>query len=147
MSEATYSVSRNRLLLILPRCAVGDRVPEPARERPLVALLTSRMGEDLSEVEPVIRVLLDNGCEYFVCFGPGSEALHDRIDELSLERLDDAHTLDATTTWHDDETPDDVAEFFFNVAGSKKSALLVAVLEAHDVTLADALVRRASVQS
>jgi hypothetical protein len=94
-------------------------------------------------LESVVRSLLDAGCDYFVCFGPASEGLHDHIDELIADRPS-SNDSTVMTTWHDDETAADVAEFFFNVAGVKENSLLIAVMEESDVDLANLLVQQAS---
>ena len=57
--------------------------------------------------------LLEAGCRYFVCFGPGSEAVHDRIDDVIVNCGYDVGVL---TTFHDDESIDDVVNFFDTVA-------------------------------
>lgn len=144
MNAGIFPANRGRTLVIAPPSAAKVHVSQLARERPVVAMLASHAGDDLTEIESLVGVLLDHRCEYFVCFGTGSEVLHDRIDETLVERVDDTRSLDAVTTWHDDEPADDVAEFFLNVAGSKDAALLVAVLDSRDATLANALVQRVS---
>ena len=146
MTGAFHPASRDRLLVIVPRSAVGKLLAEQTG-RPVSALLTShRVAEDPAELEPVILSLLDSGCNYFVCFGIASEALHDRIDELVIER---ASTPDRTvmTTWHDNESAIDVAEFFLKIAAAKEGSLLVAALEQSDRELATALVRQARLES
>lgn len=59
------------------------------------------------------KQLLQAGCRYAVCGGHNCEAWHDAIDDEFLEgsdeTRDDVHVM---TTWHADETPDDVAFFF-----------------------------------
>jgi hypothetical protein len=113
-------------------------------ERPVAALLLSDAApDDPGWLEPMVRSLLDNGCEYFVCFGRTSEALHDQIDELVVAH---AATGDRTvvTTWHDAETPTDVAAFFFDIAAPRQGSLLVAALEPRDADFASALVRQAT---
>jgi hypothetical protein len=61
--------------------------------------------------------LLDAGCRYAVCGGAGCEAWHDAIDmECVTRHLDDSEevreSMHIMTTWHDGETPDEVALFF-----------------------------------
>lgn len=65
----------------------------------------------------VAKRLLQAGCRYAVCGGQNCEEWHDAVDEEFVRlHLDDRdETLDAVhvmTTWHADETPDDVAFFF-----------------------------------
>jgi hypothetical protein len=108
--------------------------------RPVVALLTA-YGDPVVH-EPVVRSLLAAGCTHFVCSGPASEALHDRIDDLLVERDDDGFL----TTWHDDESAADVAAVFFD-AGEEAGTLLVAVIEARDAELATQLVEQTRLAS
>jgi hypothetical protein len=65
----------------------------------------------------VARQLLQAGCRYAVCGGQSCEAWHDAVDEEFVQQhMNDSNaTLDAVhvmTTWHADESPDDVAFFF-----------------------------------
>jgi len=65
----------------------------------------------------VAKRLLQAGCRYAVCGGHNCEAWHDAVDlEFVRQHVDDPdETRDAVhvmTTWHADETPDDVAFFF-----------------------------------
>ena len=70
------------------------------------------------ELFQVARVLLDAGCVYFCCWGPGCERLHDAIDE---EYSVDGVTVDhdestIMTTWHSDETAEEAAWFLLHSA-------------------------------
>jgi len=65
----------------------------------------------------VARQLLQAGCRYAVCGGHNCEAWHDAVDvEFVRQHVDDSEaTRDSEhvmTTWHDDESPDEVAFFF-----------------------------------
>jgi len=65
----------------------------------------------------IARKLLESGCRYAVCGGQNCEAWHDAIDieyvEMDLERFDAPEDIPfVMTTWHDAESPDDVAFFF-----------------------------------
>jgi hypothetical protein len=61
--------------------------------------------------------LLEAGCRYFVCGGENCAAWHDDVDtEFVQQHLDEpddvrdaAHVM---TTWHEDESVDDVAFYF-----------------------------------
>ena len=70
-----------------------------------------------SERREVATALLEAGCRYAVCGGENCEAWHDTVD-MAFEKLhlnDPEHVRDAEhvmTTWHDRESPDDVALFF-----------------------------------
>lgn len=143
MTGALHPANRGRDLAIASRKDVGKVLAEQMG-RPVVALLTSHDAvRDPAELEPVILTLLNGGCDYFVCFGIASEDLHDRIDELVVER---ALAPDRTvmTTWHDEEPAAEVAEFFLNVAASGEKTLLIAALEPDDAELAAMLIRQAS---
>ena len=60
--------------------------------------------------------LVDSGCRYAVCGGAESEALHDDIDSayirpiVELRPEGEGREL-VITTWHEDEAPDEVANF------------------------------------
>jgi len=70
-----------------------------------------------AERAAVAAALLDADCRYAVCGGEECEAWHDAVDQEFVARhLDDrdevgdsAHVM---TSWHEGETPDDVAFFF-----------------------------------
>jgi hypothetical protein len=69
------------------------------------------------ERRAVAKTLLEAGCRYAVCGGLNCEAWHDAVDIEFVERhLHDAEDVrDAVhvmTTWHEGESPDDVAFFF-----------------------------------
>jgi hypothetical protein len=86
----------------------------PALKKPFAALLdaSDREWSDTAQVERLAKALLDAGCRYFVCFGPGSEVIHDRIDDVIVQ-----HELNGvTTTFHEDEEQTEVAEFFTTIA-------------------------------
>ena len=67
--------------------------------------------------------LLAAGCLWFVCFGERAEEIHDRIDDFIVEQ----EYQDVTTTYHSEESEQDVAEFFTNVALMKMKSALVLV--------------------
>ncbi len=65
----------------------------------------------------IARELLAAGCRYAVCGGENCEAWHDAVDEVfvaaHLEDPDDVQdTAFVMTSWHEGESPDDVAFFF-----------------------------------
>ena len=65
----------------------------------------------------VVGRLLDADCRYAVCGGLNCEAWHDAVDaELVARHLDDTDEVLAAshviTTWHAEESPDEVAFFF-----------------------------------
>ncbi len=70
-----------------------------------------------------VDALLKAGCRYFVCFGENSEELHDDIDEMIVA----GKYQNVITTFHDDESPEDVIEFFETVASSEMAGALALV--------------------
>lgn len=65
----------------------------------------------------VAEALLEAGCRYAVCGGQNCEAWHDSIDAGIVEVHPDTseNVQDSAlvmTTWHNGESPDDVAFFF-----------------------------------
>lgn len=65
----------------------------------------------------VAKQLLQAGCRYVICGGRDCEFWHDAVDlEFVRQHVDDSEaTRDAEhvmTTWHEDESPDEVAFFF-----------------------------------
>jgi hypothetical protein len=71
-----------------------------------------------AEIAGVARMLLDAGCVYFCCWGPGCERVHDIVDEEyalgGLSVHDDESTI--MTTWHDKESLDEAVWFALNAA-------------------------------
>ena len=64
-----------------------------------------------------VKKLLAAGCRYFVCGGAECELWHDIVDEEWVsQHFDDPPDVQAAahvmTTWHEGESPDDVAFFF-----------------------------------
>lgn len=75
----------------------------------------SRFSEEDRSV--LARALLESGCRYAVCGGLGCEAWHDAVDiELVKKHLDDPEEvlekIRVMTSWHNDESADDVGFFF-----------------------------------
>ena len=74
------------------------------------------------------RGLLDAGCTWFVCFGERAEEVHDRIDDVIVERACAGQEYEGVcTTYHSDESRQDVAEFFTDAVLKKLSGALVIV--------------------
>jgi hypothetical protein len=72
----------------------------------------------VSELARLARRLLDAGCVYFCCWGPGCERVHDVIDEVyagdGMSISDDESTI--MTTWHNEEDLEGALWFTLNVA-------------------------------
>ena len=91
-------------------------------------------------MKDAVRQLVAAGCEAIACYGPESEALHDTVDSVVEAELD-PEIRSVVTTWHDDETPAEVAEYFVMVAGRDPGTLLVACLGADESQFAGELLR------
>lgn len=134
--HSVYSVSRDRLLVIASLNEVHG-VLSAHTQRPIAALLSSRdLKSRVSQYEAVLTWLLESGCSYFICFGEMAEALHDRIDDLAVEK----NCLGVVTTWHNNEAPTEIVGYFADVASASDKTLMLAVLEAPDKEMVDCLV-------
>jgi hypothetical protein len=73
---------------------------------------------EASDIAHVARVLLDAGCVYFCCWGPGCERVHDIIDEEYVGDGTSVNDDDSTimTTWHIEESLEEAAWFALNLA-------------------------------
>jgi hypothetical protein len=69
----------------------------------------------------LVEQLLSAGCRYFVCYGGESESLHDQIDDLVVAIA----AAGVTTTYHDDESVEDVISFVRVVAAEQAAAVLL----------------------
>jgi hypothetical protein len=96
---------------------------------PKVALLILWQRPDFQPdtMGDLIKNLIDGGCRYFICAGKDSEFLHNYVDNIYLESSID-ESDDFLTTWHDDETNEDIADFFIN-SKNVKNSLLVAFFD------------------
>lgn len=73
---------------------------------------------DPHEIGRVARILLDSGCVYFCCWGPGCERVHDIIDE---EQVGDGTSINdddlaIMTTWHNNVSLEEATWFALYVA-------------------------------
>ncbi|MGZ8316268.1 MAG: DUF7684 family protein [Telluria sp.] len=57
----------------------------------------------------LVEQLLERGCTYFVCAGTYSEELHDRLDDIISSTKQKSEIC---TTFHNDDSLDDVVNFF-----------------------------------
>jgi hypothetical protein len=92
------------------------------------------------------RTLVASGCAYAVCGGAECEAWHDAIDEALIgPQAESAESADAemTTTWHEGESPAEVAAFFVHAAippgGAPSHHLLLLIGD--DANLRDELIK------
>ena len=101
---------------------------------PCIVLLTawSASRASISFWEPLIKLLLDKGATYFVCVGEFSEKLHDEVDEL-MYQYDDEHgteySINIVTTYHADDTLEEVVDYCVYAAELKGNGCILAVLD------------------
>ena len=97
----------------------------PTLSKPFAVLLDAddRDWVDDTTLVRSVKALLRAGCRYFVCFGSNSEHVHDRIDDLVIDGGFDG----TVTTWHDDESEEEVAEFFAHSVTSRMKSAVVLV--------------------
>ncbi|MFZ3000384.1 MAG: hypothetical protein WA071_08635 [Undibacterium umbellatum] len=81
--------------------------------------------------------LIKKGCTYFVCAGTYAENLHDLIDDIIFDQEGRA----IATTYHEDETAEDVANFLVNATdiGNKSNSGLIAIFD--NVSPGDELIK------
>ena len=103
--------------------AIDEALPELQAPFAVLVDASDQQWADPDLAARLIKELLAAGCRYFVCFGPAAEALHDRIDESFLEH----ELLGIATTFHDEESIEDVAEFFQTIALANMDSGLVLV--------------------
>lgn len=102
-------------------CSPGDSLP--ALEAPFAVLIDTDDDDwkDFQVIRKVGKLLLKAGCRCFVCFGQRSEYVHDCIDDLILD-----YQLDGvTTTFHDDETKEEVFGFLMSCAKNGMKDILI----------------------
>ncbi len=97
--------------------------PIPEIEAPFAVLLEADepCWLDNSYLRLRTDALLAAGCRYFVCYGGRSEEIHDCIDDVIVEK----DLCGLPTTFHRDESIQDVAYFFTNIALSGMTGALV----------------------
>ncbi len=64
----------------------------------------------------IASALVQSGCRYAVCAGAGCDAWHDAVDLAALGSDPPRTAKDVMTTWHANESVDDVVEFFLRTA-------------------------------
>ncbi len=108
-----------------PPLFVTPLAPIPGVRSPFAVLMDATDAEWTNEalLRSTGRALLDRGCLYFVCVGHAAERVHDAIDDLILE----GGFAGVTTTFHDSEDAQDVADFFKTIATAGLAGALVVV--------------------
>lgn len=112
---------------------------------PCVALLTAwtKDRDSLGFWGDSVRLLLDRGVSYLLCMGEYAECLHDEIDEflyLYDEELGAVRSVDIVTSYHTDESVEDVFAYFVHGTELRqKNCCLVAILgnSAEDMKIED----------
>lgn len=104
---------------------VTPSAPLPSLRSPFAVLLDATDAEwaDDALLRSTGRALLDGGCLYFVCFGHEAERIHDVLDDVIV----DGGYAGVTTTFHDSEGAEDVADFFKTIATAGMKGALVVV--------------------
>lgn len=93
-------------------------LPASFSGHPYCCLLWDHEGRSGRESQAAIaRDLVSSGCRYVVCGGTNCEAWHDAIDDECITYDSSGEIVDVPlvmTTWHDGESPEQVAEFFIH---------------------------------
>ncbi len=105
--------------------------PLPTVEHPFLVLIDVNDKEWLDDgfLCETCKHLLDGGCTWFACFGERAGEVHDRIDDIIVERIYEGREEyeGVVTTFHHDESEQEVAEFFAcSVLPKLKGALVLA---------------------
>jgi len=81
-------------------------------------VLIAADGADLSsaEIRTFVSHAFEKGAAYFVCWGPRCEVVHDRIDKVLWDLLDETDDTVVLTTWHEHESLEYALWFALNVA-------------------------------
>lgn len=82
---------------------------------PFVCLIYSNQNVNIDDISLVADWLISSGCLYAVCAGKDCETWHDTIDEISvIKDVEDAKTELIMTTWHENESIEEVVWFWLN---------------------------------
>ena len=96
-------------------------MPMPFGGQPYCCLLWDHEGRaGLAWQAAVAHDLVSSGCRYVVCGGANSEAWHDAVDDECITFDSSGELVEVPlvmTTWHDGESPEEVAEFFVHCTG------------------------------
>jgi hypothetical protein len=115
----TDEISKRALLLLHADTPAEMPVQFVAGSKHFVSLLAwDTRAVEAADIAHVARVLLNAGCVYFCCWGPGCERVHDIIDEEYVGDGTNVNDDDSTimTTWHTEESLEEATWFALNVA-------------------------------
>lgn len=141
---SVYKCSNGKTLVISGRENIFEEIKKSGII-PNVVLMTAWVIEtvQVGVWQPIVKRLLESGCRYFVCAGTYAENLHDLVDDVIFSWGGRETIL---TTYHEDESNEDVANFFVNatVISSHETSGLAAILDdsrLEDRLLKDSLIR------
>lgn len=108
---------------------IADGIPSSIRS-PFVVLIDADDSEwrDKLFLRKMVVSLLAKGCRYFVCSGHQSEDIHDQIDDIIVEFAYEG----IVTTFHGDDSKNEVAEFLLFCTVGEMNDILVLVRNADD---------------
>jgi hypothetical protein len=96
-------------------------IPTSFSGHPYCCLLWDHEGRSGRESQAAVaHDLVSSGCRYVVCGGTNCEAWHDAIDDACITFDSSGKIVDGPlvmTTWHDGESPEEVAQFFIRCTG------------------------------
>jgi len=112
-------IHKRAILLLHADTFTDARAPLDVGSTYFVSLLAwDARSVEASEIAQLARHLLDAGCVYFCCWGPGCERVHDIIDEEYVGSGTGVNDSDPTilTTWHSEESLEEATRFALNDA-------------------------------
>ncbi|MEM9152031.1 MAG: hypothetical protein AAGB19_16465 [Cyanobacteria bacterium P01_F01_bin.3] len=89
---------------------------------PCAVLLSS--SDEHSDLSCLVASAVSKGCRNFTCIGPDSESLHDAIDDVLFSAEIEEGVI---TTWHADDSVEDISNYFVNIAGECKEGKAVSL--------------------
>lgn len=97
----------------------GGPIPGLDDFSPFKAVLIIEADVESEWQSAVSRWLADSGCRYMMAWGAACSSWDDSVDEANLEQFDHGEIPEdefIMTTWHDDESLEDVLRFAKTVA-------------------------------
>ena len=93
----------------------GEDFPDPFAGTPYPALVWATVPVRDEDRHRIAAALVATHCRYAVCGGVDCEMWHDAVDWAAIEQdllAEEPEAPPIMTTWHQDESEDDVAHFF-----------------------------------